>query len=58
MHALAVFRVLGILLTVFSVTMLIPLFVGFFYQDVISEAFLIAFAITLGTGLLCWLPTH
>ena len=58
MHALAVFRVLGILLTVFSVTMLIPLFVGFFYQDVVSEAFLIAFAITLGTGLLCWLPTH
>ena len=58
MHALAVFRVLGILLTVFSVTMLIPLFVGFFYQDVLSEAFLIAFAITLGTGLLCWLPMH
>ena len=58
MHALVVFRVLGILLMMFSVTMLVPALVSLLYRDGAGDAFLIAFAITFSTGLLCWLPSR
>ncbi|MBT7551281.1 MAG: potassium transporter, partial [Gemmatimonadetes bacterium] len=58
MRTSVVFRVLGVLLMVFSATMLVPVLVSFLYQDGASDAFLIAFAITFCTGLACWLPTR
>ena len=58
MRTPVVFRVLGVLLMVFSATMLVPAIVSFFYEDGASKAFLIAFAITFCTGLTCWLPTR
>ena len=58
MHIAVVFRVLGILLTLFSGTMLIPLLVALFYGDGAEYAFLVGFVITLCTGLVCWLPVR
>ena len=58
MRAAVVFRVLGVLLTLFSVTMLVPAGVSLLYRDGTANAFLLAFAITLVTGLACWLPTR
>ena len=58
MRAAVVFRVLGVLLTLFSVTMLVPAGVSLIYRDGTATAFLLAFAITLVTGLVCWLPTR
>ena len=58
MRISVVFRVLGVLLMVFSATMLVPAAVSFIYQDGAADAFLIAFAITFCTGLACWLPTR
>lgn len=56
MHPAVAFRVLGVLLTLFSATMLVPVGVSLLYRDGTASAFLLAFAITLGTGLACWLP--
>ena len=58
MHAAVAFRVLGVLLTVFSVTMLVPAGVSLLYRDGAAPAFLSAFAITLVTGLACWWPVR
>ena len=58
MHVAVVFRVLGILLTLFSGTMLVPFLVALLYDDGAQYAFLTAFAITLCTGLACWLPVR
>ena len=51
-------RVLGILLAWFSVTMLPPIFVGMLYADDAAAPFLLAFVITLITGLLLWYPAR
>ena len=58
MHPAGTFRVLGVLLMLFSVTMLVPAGVSLLYRDGAANAFLLAFAITLGTGLACWLPVR
>ncbi len=51
-------RILGLLLMVFSVTMLPPVMVGAIYAEAASYSFLIAFFVTLITGLLLWLPVR
>ena len=56
MHFTVILRILGILLMVFSLTMVIPLAVGLIYNESASNAFLMAFGITFCTGLLVWLP--
>ncbi len=53
-----IFRVLGLLLMIFSVSMLTPLIIYFIYHDGMVRPFVISFFLTLGTGLLLWLPTH
>ena len=58
MHPAGTFRVLGVLLMLFSVSMLVPAGVSLLYRDGATTAFLLAFAITLFTGLACWLPTR
>lgn len=58
MHPAATFRVLGVLLTLFSGTLFAPFGVSLFYRDGAANAFLLAFAITLVTGLACWLPVR
>ena len=51
-------RVVGILLTLFSATMLPPVVVGAIYRDGAIWPFLGAFGTTLATGLLMWLPVR
>lgn len=51
-------RILGILLMIFSLTMLPPIVVSLIYDDHQISAFLDAFFITLGIGLMVWLPVR
>ncbi|HET7314798.1 TrkH family potassium uptake protein [Salinisphaera sp.] len=51
-------RVVGLLLMIFSVSMLAPIGVALIYGDGEIEAFAIGFAITLATGLAAWWPTR
>ncbi len=58
MHFAIIFKVLGILLMLFSITMIPPIGVSIFYQDNTYPAFGLAFTITLATGLSAWFPVH
>ncbi len=58
MHLFVVQRILGLLLMLFSVTMLPPLVVSLGYGDGAYQAFLVAFGITLVVGALSWLPVR
>ena len=51
-------RIIGILLMLFSTTMLPAAGVGLYYAEQAREAFLIAFLITLLVGFLIWLPVR
>ena len=54
MHLAVIFRVTGTLLTFFSLTFLIPGFLGWYYQESTVNSFALAFLITLSCGLLMW----
>ncbi|WP_237068127.1 TrkH family potassium uptake protein [Microbulbifer guangxiensis] len=58
MRIAVIARIFGILLTVFSLTLLPPIGVSLWYQDGTHTAFSAAFVITLVTGLFMWLPVH
>lgn len=58
MQLLTIQRILGILLSLFSLTLLPASLVSWFYQDGALEAFLTAFAILLSVGILLWLPAR
>jgi trk system potassium uptake protein TrkH len=51
-------RVLGVLLMLFSATMLVPFAVSLWYEDGQSLVFFTAFSIVMVSGLLFWLPTY
>jgi len=51
-------RILGLLLMLFSLTMLPPIAFSLFYNDHSWMPFVEGFAITFAAGLLCWLPVH
>ncbi len=51
-------RILGILVAWFSVTMLPPILVGALYADDTMQPFVLAFIITLITGLVLWYPVR
>jgi trk system potassium uptake protein TrkH len=53
-----VFRVLGLLLMLFSITLIPPIFVSIYYQDTATLAFLISFAIILVMGCVVWAPVY
>jgi trk system potassium uptake protein TrkH len=58
MKPLAVQKVLGLLLTLFSLSMLPPMLVSTIYADGAIEPFLSAFVLILGLGLLIWMPVY
>lgn len=58
MQLLVIQRILGLLLMVFSLTMLPPVGVSLWYADHTALAFIEAFALTLTIGMLCWLPAR
>jgi trk system potassium uptake protein TrkH len=51
-----ILKIIGALLMLFSITMLIPAGVGWFYQDAAEHLFLVTAFGTLTTGLLLWYP--
>ena len=51
-------RILGLLLMLFSVTMLPPVAVSWFFEDGSANAFLYAFGFTIVAGVLIWLPVR
>ncbi|MBA34037.1 MAG: potassium transporter, partial [Oleispira sp.] len=51
-------RVLGLLMMIFSFTLVPPMLVSVIYQDGTLDAFLYALLITFGIGLLVWLPVR
>ena len=57
MHIAVIARVLGILLMIFSLTMLTPILVAWGFEENTSPTFLLAFIITLLVGILFWLPS-
>jgi trk system potassium uptake protein TrkH len=56
MHYRVILRILGLLLMIFSTTMLPSVAVSWWYGDGAAAAFLQGFALTLATGLVLWLP--
>ena len=54
----AIQRIVGLLLTLFSLTLLPPLVLSLIAQDGAAMAFVSAFLLTLGVGILCWLPVR
>lgn len=58
MHSAPIARVLGLLLIIFSLTMLTPVFVAFLFDEETKKMFVLAFSITLIVGLLFWLPAR
>ena len=58
MKPFAVQKVLGLLLTLFSLSMLPPALVSLMYKDGTALPFLIAFVLILVSGLSFWLPVY
>ncbi|WP_395339033.1 TrkH family potassium uptake protein [Ningiella sp. W23] len=54
----AIIRILGLLVALFSVTMLPPALISLIYQDGGGLAFVIAFILSLITGLIFWYPNR
>lgn len=51
-------RILGLLMMVFSTTMLPPALVSWWYDDGAMAPFLLGFTSVLGAGFLCWIPVR
>ena len=58
MQYLVIIRILGLLLMVFSTTMLPPVVVDRIYQESSSLPFLEAFALLFSAGIILYLPLH
>ena len=58
MHIQVAFRILGLLLMLFSLTMLPPLFCSWLFDDGIEIVFIDTFVITLLSGLFLWSLFH
>lgn len=58
MHFGVILRIIGVLLTVYSVTMLPPAIVALIYQDGGEIPFFSAFSLILVVGLFCWLTMY
>jgi len=57
-RTLAVIHPLALIVMIFSVTMLVPVAVSWYYGDGAEEIYLEAFAFTFGAGLIAWLLTR
>ena len=58
MHPAVILRILGILLMLYSATLLVPALVALLYSEAELGRFLYSFLMTLVSGLLCWLPVQ
>ncbi len=57
-HFLIIQRILGLLLMIFSGTMLPPILVSLWYDDGAMLPFILGFLLTLMVGLICWFPVR
>jgi len=51
-------RILGLLLMMFSLTMLPPIIISLIFADHAWLSFVEGFGLTLAAGVVCWLPVH
>ena len=58
MNFATIARVLGVLLTLFSLTLLVPITISLWFDDHNYMTFLLAFAITFAAGIGLWLPAR
>ncbi|GAB3110931.1 potassium transporter [Aestuariicella hydrocarbonica] len=58
MHFTVISRILGILLMLFSLTLIPPVLVSLWFHDHNQVSFLIAFIITFAAGMVAWFPVH
>ena len=58
MHYFAVLKIVGILFGIFSLFLLPPIGISYYFNDGAFFDFLISFFITLGVGLLIWYPAR
>jgi trk system potassium uptake protein len=58
MHLTSTFRVLGMLLMVFSLTLLAPMCMALYLDDGMVAGFLFSFVITVVSGFVVWLPNR
>ncbi len=58
MHLKVVQRILGLLLMLYSVTMMPPVAISVYFGDGQASSFIEAFAITFAAGLIAWLPAR
>jgi len=58
MHLNVVQRILGLLMMLFSISMLPPVVVSWYYDDGAIAGFLSGFGVTLAIGALIWLPVR
>lgn len=58
MQFLTIQRILGVLLGLFSLTLLPPIAVSLYYQDGSTQAFIDAFLLLLVTGFIFWFPAR
>ncbi len=56
MRFIVIFRILGVFLMLFSLSMLPPLGIAIVYHDGTAEPFIVSFLMTLVTGFMLWLP--
>lgn len=56
MHLTVIQRVTGILIMLFSLTLIPPMLVGLIYQETELEAFVDSYFILLALGFVLWLP--
>lgn len=54
----SIIRILGLLVTIFSITMLPPAFVAYWYQDGAGVPFLLSFFLSLLIGFVVWYPNR
>lgn len=58
MHFAVIFRILGILLMLFSLTQLVPLAVSLIYSDGLHLAYITSFLLTFIIGVIIWAPVY
>ncbi|WP_337881494.1 TrkH family potassium uptake protein [Rheinheimera sp.] len=54
----SIIRILGLLVAIFSITMIPPALVAYWYQDGAGVPFLLSFVLSIGIGLLIWYPNR
>jgi len=56
LHFTVIQRISGILLMLFSFTLLPPIFINLLYHENATDAFFTSYLVLLGSGFVLWLP--